>query len=213
MTSANFNRLEAGVQYSNGTTEFCRAGGEHHRGRGLPVSQILKLADSLMFVWDYSLFLWVLAYIFTKVSVGLRAHACTCIWGPTWYKRSSALFFEEGLSSKSRVCSSRSLDDLLSPGIAPSLPSKVGATVIQQAFGSYMGLGNSVSGLLTYTLTYLAIFLTQRVSYSEHVLTFLRGEKWRLWLFFSSAALKQLCNVKSLCIPGSSPGVSGPPLF
>lgn len=75
-----------------------------------------------MFIWDYSLFLWVLAYIFTKVSVGLHAHACTCIWGPTWYKRSSALFFEEGLSSKSGVRSSRSLDDLLSSGIAPISP-------------------------------------------------------------------------------------------
>ena len=34
-------------------------------------------------------------------------------------------------------------------GLPPSLPSKVGATGIQQAFSSYMGLGNSVSGLLT----------------------------------------------------------------
>lgn len=42
-------------------------------------------------------------------------------------------------------------------GLPPSLPSKVGATGIQQAFSSYMGLGNSVSGILTYTLTYLAI--------------------------------------------------------
>lgn len=62
-------------------------------------------------------------------------------------------------------------------GLPSSLPSKVGATGIQQSFGSYMGLGNSVSGLLTFTLTYLAIFLTHRVSYSEQVLTFLRGEK------------------------------------